>query len=330
MSETEVTEEVETEEPKEIEIDVSDLDIESLEENPGESEEEDVKPEKGEVEKPSWLDDDAEGEDVPLAAHIKTRKKLKGKISERDNEIENLKAEIESLKTAPQQQVIIPGSDIGPRPRIEDYDDDSKFQADLDAWEDKKFNDRVARTQAQQNQTEAARRQEENVKKEVDRHYERAGEMLKSYSIEEDAYRQADTAFREAIEAVLPRTGDVIADNMIARLGEGSEKAIFFIGRNKQRLAEFQSKFLNDNTGLQAAMHLGTVLGQLNSKSKSKPRSTAPAPAPSGGGGEQSETVNETSLKKMWKKARKSDMSKAYKIFSRAKKAGVDVSKWKG
>ena len=113
-------------------------------------------------------------------------------------------------------------------------------------------------------------------------------------------------------------------------MGETSAEAIYSVGRSKAKLAELQTTLLNDRTGLEAAIYLGNVLGQIKNKTKTKPKSNAPAPAPNLGGGEISKTVNAASLKKMFLKADKAgDTTKAYELYSKGKKAGVDVEKWR-
>ena len=85
-------------------------------------------------------------------------------------------------------------------------------------------------------------------------------------------YQNSDLAVRQAIESVLPNQGDLVADQLISRLGDGSEKVMFYLGRNAAAKEKLKSALSNDPTGISAALYLGEVKRDIASPTKRKTR----------------------------------------------------------
>lgn len=313
----EVEEEI-TQEPEEV---LSD-EIENIEEP--ESEEQTEVESEGEGE--SWMssEDDAEHEErtVPLNALRATRDKLKGKLSEKDEVIEELKREVQALKQAP--STAQPPSIEAPR--YGDFDTEEEFNEANAKYLQSLVQSTVTQTQqvSQQKQNESA--QLEKMKSNVDAHYKRAQELVESTdNLSAELYQGADLAVREAIESIKPNQGDSLTDTLIARLGEGSEKVMYFLGRNETARNKLLSKLSADPTGLDAFLYLG----ELKSKHTmpAKQRSNAPAPATRVTG--SNEKPSDKALKSKYDKAHsKRDIQSAYQIKKEAKKAGIDTTNW--
>jgi len=188
------------------------------------------------------------------------KRKLKGKLGEKDNEIEALRQEVNQLK-----QGVKGGVNPTEKPKRSDYlDADDPDEAYLDALHEWKSSFQQDNTERRQ----AALQAKKEIDANVDRHYKSAGDLIKKHGISPEVYQQADQSFRSSIEQVLPKKGDIIADFLIASLGEGSDKTVFHIGRNKAKLAEFQSKLLEDPSGVKAAMFIASVNSTLSSPKK--------------------------------------------------------------
>ena len=111
-------------------------------------------------------DDDITG-DVPVGTHIKMKQKLKGRVSERDDEISNLKVEIESLKKG---RVTPQATAPSKRPQSEDFDTDEEYETALDKWQDDKADARFEKREIAKKQSEVGRQATENLKVSVDGH----------------------------------------------------------------------------------------------------------------------------------------------------------------
>lgn len=79
---------------------------------------------------------------VPVQTHIRMKQRLKTKVSDQNDEISNLKAEIEELKkrgTVKTANVI----DLPKKPKREDFDDDDLYEAAIDEWRDERDDARL-------------------------------------------------------------------------------------------------------------------------------------------------------------------------------------------
>lgn len=317
-SETEATEsspEVEVEERQAEAVETEEAEPELIEE----SAEEEAEPEEAEA----WLVDDeqASSEDQPKsfsgsdikAARMKERVKAEKRY---EREIDELKAQLEAMKQPQSQSPKTP-------PRLADYDyDEEKFQQAMVEWTDSRIQTQLSTVNNSQNQ----QRQAEAKMNAVNAHYERAAELVQKHGIKPELYKQTDAEFRDAIESIHPNKGDLVADELIANLGEGSEKVVFHITKNKAKLAEFKNKLAEDPSGLKAAMYLGQQLVSatrpVNIKSK------APKPAASHKG-DQGTADQSRGLRDKYLKAHKEgDQQAAFEARRAARQAGVDISKW--
>ncbi len=286
----------------------------------------------------AWMQtDEATSEEsgfVPNHEAAKRRKQakaLKAEIGEKDSEIEQLKRQVEQLSTgqvAPQQQQ---AEALPPRPTREqfDYDDDAYDKA-VDEWNDKKLEARFNsfnQTNQQKQQEETQKRQfqeaQAKVDKAVDSHYERASELVSSGKVKAEQYQQADQNVRLAMDNIFQGKGDVLTDQLISKMGEGSEKILFSLGVNNAKLAELQSKMINDPSGIEAAIYLGELKTQL--KTPEKRRSQARKPAKHISGDVQT-SDSHSKLQKQYNKM--TSVQERISFKRKAKADGIDVSKW--
>lgn len=267
-----------------------------------------------------WMVESEEQETVPVGAHASMKRKLKGKVAKRDEEIERLRLENEQLKQAK------PSVDSPKRPRPADFDTDEEYDKALDNWYEGRQTVTFQTLEQQREQKEKALRFRQTIERSVNDHYERAGKLIQDNTISSDVYQHADQAVREATEAVMPKHGGRVVDQLINALGEGSEKVMFYLGRNKTELAKYQALLSEDPGGLKASAFLGRLIGKVSGKQNT--RSRAPAPAPSVNG-DASASANEASLKKKYNEAhKKGEAQAAYNLKKQAVTAGFDTSKW--
>ena len=147
---------------------------------------------------------------------------------------------------------------------------------------------------------------------------------MKEHSISPEVYKKADAEVRAAV-ATAHENADIVTDAFIAALGEGSEKALFYVGRNKNALNEFKAMLGSDKTGLKVAAFLGEIKGRVQGTTKQKSR--APAPA-ANINGESASPRGGSDHRKYEAAHKKGNVQDAYHIKKQAKKAGVDVSTW--
>lgn len=265
--------------------------------------------------------EDDELPDVPVGKHIKMKQKLKGRIQDRDDELDKVKRELAELKTSGNATTELP-----PRPKPEDFESDEKYDVAVDAWNDKKLDIRLQANSDKTQQVEASNAVKKAVAKAVDEHYDRSAQLVEDSGIKAEYFKEADTAVRESIEAILPRQGDGVTDHIISLLGEGSEKVMYFIGRNKAARTEFQSLLAEDKTGMKAMVYLGQQKERLTNPRK--PTSKAPKPA-TDVNGDAAPSQKASALKKKYDTAHKgSKTQEAYNIKKQAKAAKIDVSSW--
>ncbi len=247
------------------------------------------------------------------------KRKLKGKLGEANSEIDALKAEIDQLKQGKPMQV-----DTAKPVRadfIEEADPDEAYTDALVEW---KFN----QGRKSGDRTQAIERAKKSLDEKVDLHYENASKLIKEHGISEEVYQSADRSFRSSIEGVLPGKGDIIADVLIANLGEGSEKVVFHIGRNKTKLKRFQDLLVSDPSGVQAAMYVAEIKSSWSSTNKQIRKPPSPA-TPISGDTPAKGSKEARAFEKSYKTAHeKGNHQAAYDAKKKAKAAGVDVSNW--
>lgn len=276
-------------------------------------------------------DDGQKGGFKPNPEAAKVRRKLRGKLKEKDDENEALKqriAELEQRFPKPAEPSV---SQIPPRPKREDFNyDDEAYDRAVDEWNDKKFEHRFqSHTQTQQEEAQKVQQQQavqKQMQSAVNDHYERASELVNSGAVSEEAYTTADRNVRQAMENIFPSNGDAYTDAIIAQLGAlgaGSEKVMYMLGNNPTKLAELQDRLRSDNSGMQAMGFLGALHSQATTPAKRK--STAPKPASRVDG--NAPKGPEDAYRQKYKRAG-GDIQKRIDIKREAKRNGVDTSNW--
>lgn len=279
---------------------------------------------------PEWLaapeasDADQQPGTIPAVAHLKIKQKLQARVNDRDQEIEQLKQEIAQMK---QQTAVSAPAPIAPhttleRPKRADFDDDDAYYAAVDQYMDKSVESRFSRVQAQQQQNQAA----ESLNRIVDDHYQRVDKLLAESGLSEDVYLDSHRKIEDAISIALRTNGKPVLDQFISSLGDGSEKAVVYVGRNQTALDRFTRLLQEDPSGLKAATYLGAETQRL--KNAARPKPGAPAPSTEIPGGDAT-VVDEGTLKKRYEAAqKKGDINGSINAKLDARRAGMDVSGW--
>lgn len=260
------------------------------------------------------------------------RRKYQGKIEkiarQKDEEIDALKARLDSIEKNPQAPVIT-GTGETPMPTLESTGyDEPAYQAALVAWMDKRTD---ARSDARTIASAQSVRQQEVVRLRdtaVNDHYERASALSESSGIAPEAYRAADLTVRQAIEAIAPSYGDLNTDILIGQMGAGSEKVMFYLGRNPAALETLKGKLLSDASGMSASMYLGELKGKVAAPSKRTSLAAKPANTANGDASGTESGAGKAALKKYKEAHKKGSIQAAYDAKKSAKAAGVDTSKW--
>jgi hypothetical protein len=275
-----------------------------------------------------WLkDDDQTSQSVPLAKHVQVKHKLRAKLEDKDAELEAIRQELAQLKAGAQPQMAVSQSFELKPPLEEDFNYEREpYLAAMAEYQDKlvehKLNQRMATSQQSEQQRQALERQQQAV----DKHYERAAMLIESAGIPAEKYQAADTVFRRKLHSITGN-GDLVADQFIARLGEGGEKVTYHLGVNSAAMAKFEQELQNDPSGISAALYLGELKKQFNSATTNK-LSRAPKPD-SGLDGDTNATLNTSSLKKQYQAAHRSgDTAKAFELRRKAKASGANTNEW--
>ena len=317
LAEVEVKEEVELDQEVDTEVELGE---------DGEPIEQEIEP---------WMQEDDEEQDssrmVPEAAIIKAKQKLKGRLAdqkaESDTEIKKLRAEIEALKAGKVATPQATPTARPKRPRESDFDTDEAYEAAMDVYLDEMMTNRL--TQFEQKKTIQTTQQQaqETLTKAVDEHYTRAAKLQESKGIDPNIFARADNTVRSAIEAIRPGQGDLLTDQLIQTLEDGSEMVMYNLGVNASRRGELISALVSDPSGLKAVAYLAGLKTQLTLNTKQR-RSNAPKP-PSEVDGDIPPNAKAGALKRKYDAAhKKGGGQEAYNIKKEAKKMGVDVSSW--
>ena len=274
----------------------------------------------------AWMADE-EGQPpstVPVGTHIRMKQKLKGRLSSQNDELTRLREENAQLKAGQRTQQ---SSKPPVRPKENDFETLAEFDKALADYDQKMVDFRLQaanqKNAAQQMQLAAKAKLEEAV----DGHYTRAAKLIQDNGIDTEVYQQADQTVREAIETLMPGRGDLVTDQIISVLGEGSEKVMYYLGRNKNALNELKTLLVEDPTGLKSSLYLGQQRERLlNNKQR---LSKAPAPGKKVKGDATPTSAQEKSLLKKRRAAVKAgNIQLAYDIKKQAKQEGIDVSTW--
>lgn len=297
----------------------------------------DTELEEGDVETESWMqteeatsNDDQKGGFKPNHEAARTRKRLKAKLSEKDDELEQLRIENERLKSGNTDKPT--QSQLPPRPKREDFDyDDDAYDNAIDEWNDKKFEAKLNSHQQKSYETQAQEAQrkahDKRVNDSLDGHYDRVNKLVNDGKINEDAYNAAETNVRNAMERINKGAGDLVTNNLITTLnniGEGSEKVMYQLGVNPSKLRELEEKIQQDPSGFTAVAYLGALQARISSPSKRRSEAPKPASKVEGEGGKRG---NSGTLKKAYDKA-EGDVQSRITLKRQARAQGIDTSNW--
>ena len=282
---------------------------------------------------PLWMQaDEQESADtgqVPVRSHIAMKQKLKGRLNQKDSEIELLKQEINQLKSAAQPAPVTttqePAQTVMPKPEdfYDSKDPDASYQLAMQKWVNSGVEQRLKAHLQTQQQQQQRQQQDQRVNQELDRHYDRAAKIVSEGMITAEEFQDSETLLRQAVEQVAPGNGDAYVDSLLGRLGDGSEKVVISLARNANHLSVFQSALRDDPTGITAASYLGELKGRFNGASRvsktPRPGKKLNGDAPIEGGAD---------LRRYNAAHKAGNRQQAFDIKRAAKARGVDVSKW--
>lgn len=276
-----------------------------------------------ETEVEAWMQDDdqtaAEELEDGKPKKLSTKAKLRFKVEEANQELDALRAENAALKRGAAPDKVT----VAKRPRLNDFDSDDLYEDAMDKWEEEKTTETFQTLETKRDTTARQQQHQQALTNAVDAHYERAQELVTKHSINPEVYQKADATVRQSIEAVAPGMGEVIVNQLISLVGEGSEKVMYHLGVNKTALNDLRAILQDDPTGLKAAAFIGQKKAEITGPKHKL--TSAPKPAAQIKG----ETVKETASKKAYDKAHKENRGQdAYNIKSEARKAGTDTKGW--
>jgi len=264
---------------------------------------------------------------VPVKTHVDMKHKLKGKLQDVNAENEQLKARLAALESGqvaakPQQEQMLEVP-MESDPDI-DYDP-QKYRQRMAEYHRAVVKQELSERDQKQNTQSTQRQHEERVQGEVDKHYERAAGLVDSKKVTFENYQAADHNVRKAVALALPGMGEYVLDNLIAELGEGSEKVMYHLGVNPAALAQLTDSLKSSTTGFKASAYLGGLNVKLNSAQPNK-LSNAPKPDKVLNG---TAKVSSGTDHKAYLKASNEGNAQAMLTLKRAAKArGVDTSTW--
>jgi hypothetical protein len=255
------------------------------------------------------------------AANIrrKWKGKLKKAVEEKDSEIEKLRAENEQLKSGAVNTV----SQELKAPTLESCDyDEEVFQKKMVEYTESLVTKQL-QTHATTEQQKYVQEQAAKVRKSaIDSHYERAAKLQ---NITPEQFQSSDLEVRKVIASVShfgEKLADNITDDLISHLGEGSEKLMFYLGRNKKAQSRLREALESDASGLKA----GILLGEMKKTVMEPVKKTSNAPKPSAKANGDGSGMGVSNFKRKYEKAKSAQ--EKFKIRQEAKKAGENVRDW--
>jgi hypothetical protein len=274
-----------------------------------------------------WLKaDEPAAQAVPVAKHVEMKHKLRARLDEKDSELELLRKEIDALKSGVVPQAPQAAAIKVPKLSEYDFDEDAYAEAMADYQSkliDAKLNGSLNNQRQAEAQAEANRRLEAGLNE----HYERAAKLIEAGAIDEQKYRNADARFRQELNVITNGNGDTVADQVILRIGNGSEKVVAHLGVNQAAMSEFKRLMIEDSTGLSAAVYLGGLKSKFASPTKNL--SKAPAPDTPLKGDSAGVPASEAALLKKYRESSKAgDNQKAFDLKRAAKAKGINTSNW--
>ena len=213
------------------------------------------------------------------------------------------------------------------KPRREDF-----YEADDpdEAYTDALLEFKLSKVQTKQAEASAAnqfevrqQKAQQELEESVNSHYQRAATLAQEANISPEVYQSSDKAVRQAIESAIPGQGDLVADQLISRIGEGSEKVMYFLGRNPSAQIKLQNALRDDPSGISAAIYVGSLKSDIAAPKKKT--TNAPKPA-TNINGDATQTASADKMQKQYGKLK--DVQARLDFKRKAKADGVDTSKW--
>jgi hypothetical protein len=262
-------------------------------------------------------------ESVPLSVFVKKKKQLKSKLADSESKIKELEQKVESLSlgATPQQQL-----DVGKVPAEYDFDTPEEYHAAMNQYVAKLAASQLDKVEQQRNQQAQQAEQNRRLEQARDNHFKRAEKLIETSGIKADSFLEAEDAFKTSLDEVSNGQGEVLADHLIDVMGEGSEKVVYYLGRNKPKMLELQALMATDPTGLKVSNYLGKLQTQLSKPAKKVSRAPAPSKTLKGDANANS---SGSALQRKYKEAhKKGQTSQAWKLKREAKAAGIDTKGW--
>ena len=224
---------------------------------------------------PEWMqtgDQRPDGEKVPVGAHVAMKRQLKGQLQERNSEIEQLRQEIQTLKTGQATAATVapatPPAHAAPMPKAEDFydqpDPDAAYTGAMQRWIDQGVEQRMQTHLSSYQQQQTQQQQDTQLSQALDHHYERAAQIVNEGLLTAEEYQNSDRFLRQSVENIAPGNGDAFVDALLGRMGDGSEKVVVSLARNPAHMATFQKSLRDDPSGISAASFLGELRGKFS------------------------------------------------------------------
>jgi hypothetical protein len=280
------------------------------------------------VETPVWMNEDDTDQtvvdpskQVPVGKFVHLKKKLNGELSEKDKEIDRLRAERDDLrKSAPAKPAVLV------RPKSADFGTDEEYDLAVSRYDEDRLQDTYNRNRLKETQDEQNQKAIAVIESDLDAHVERVSELVEKHGISKEKIDIAHDNFSKAMEAAFPEKQGNATKILISKLGPGSETVVISHGLNKAKREHLISLAKSDSTGLKLAVYLGEQKQILNNPIK--PQSKAPDPTKGLNGDENTSiTGAESKMKKAYQKIG-AGTTESYNIKKKGKAAGYDVSKW--
>jgi hypothetical protein len=252
------------------------------------------------------------------------RQKYQGKLSQKDEELERVRQELEEVKKKVAQPSQLPAA--GQEPQRDQYTNDAEWIRALTTFNAQQV---LQQSTAQQQAEERRRKQEEiqtRTRMQTDAHYERVADLAKKSNISEDVAKSADLKVRNAVDAVFKGAGDTIVDTLISSLGPGSEKVILHLGIKNSKLNDLVKLFQEDPSGIKASAYLGSLKAELNAPTRRETK--APDPIDKVQGDKSGSSALDKMRKDVADARKKGDISKVIALKQQAKAAKMDTRNW--
>lgn len=274
----------------------------------------------------SWMqtDDDTSGNEETLtdsdAATI--RRKWKGKLKkaeeEHNTEVEQLKAQLNQYQNQSQ-----PKQEAVSVPTLEGCDyDEGVYQQKMAEYMQGAVANQLQSHQASSEQRAAQERAKKQMEDAVHSHYERASKLK---NITAEQFQASDMEVRKVV-ATVPQFGeqgaDSVVDALISSMGDGSEKLMYYLGRNKAAQSKFKAALEADQSGLRA----GILLGEMKATVTQPVKKTSSAPKPSAKAEGDGQSVAASNFKRKYDKAK--TPQERFNIRQEAREAGENVRDW--